>query len=100
MEDSVLERISDARRRLRPWHDPEASDYDILGIEANASLVAIRRAYLRQMKLWHPDRFPRDSAFQREAELATKCINEAYWALTEQVRTRSRPPRHKDYRAK
>jgi len=49
----------------------------------------IRRAYLNLVQVWHPDHFPKDSVIQQEAELATTCINEAYWALRPAKRARS-----------
>jgi hypothetical protein len=80
-EESVLERANGPTGRRRPWHDPRASAYEILGVEEGASPATVRRAYLNLVRLWHPDRFRQDSALQQEAQLATKCINEAYWLL-------------------
>jgi hypothetical protein len=43
------------------------------------------------VQIWHPDRFPKDPALQREAQFATKRINEAYLALRPARRARSGP---------
>jgi curved DNA-binding protein CbpA len=75
----VLERANGPAGHHRPWRHPRATPYEILGVDEDASPAVIRRAYLRLVQVWHPDRFPKDSALQREAESATKCLNEAYW---------------------
>src|ERR1041384_8103288 len=86
----VLERSTGPTGWLRPWHDPRASPHEILGIDESASPAAIRRVYLHLVQIWHPDRFRQDTALQREAQFATKRINEAYWALKSGGRLRSR----------
>jgi hypothetical protein len=91
MEEPVLERVSGRAGYTRPWHDPRASPYEILGVEADASPATVRRAYLNLVRLWHPDRFRYDSSLQQEAHLATKCINEAFWSLKQRKRVRSKP---------
>jgi hypothetical protein len=87
----VLERAYGPTGHPRPWHDPRASPYEILGVAADASPATVRRAYLNLVRLWHPDRFRHDSALQEEAHLATKCINEAFWSLKRRSRVRSNP---------
>lgn len=85
----MLERANGPTGRPRPWHDPRASPYEILGVEEGAPPATIRRAYLNLVRLWHPDRFRQNSALRQEAEFATTCLNEAYWALRPAKRTRS-----------
>jgi hypothetical protein len=85
----VLERANGPTGRRQPWHDPRSTPYEILGVETDASPAAMRRAYLKLMQIWHPDRFPRGSALNQEAQFATTCINEAYWRLRPAKRPRS-----------
>lgn len=51
---------------------------DILGVGVDATPRDVRRAYLIQVRLWHPDRFVNDPSGQRRAEELLKGINEAY----------------------
>ncbi|MDP8924843.1 MAG: J domain-containing protein [Chloroflexota bacterium] len=63
----------------------------MLGVAADASPESIRRAYLKRVRAWHPDRFPNDPARLQQAEAATKLINEAYATLS-QARGAHSPP--------
>ena len=87
----MLERASRGTSRSIPWRDRQASAHEILGVEAAASPETIRRAYLKLIQAWHPDRFPNDPMLRREAERAAKRINEAYEALCPPRRARWRP---------
>ena len=55
--------------------------YRALGLQPGASAKEARRAYLRLVKQWHPDRFARDSRSQSIAQEKLKEINEAYTFL-------------------
>jgi TonB family protein len=73
------------QRRGQSFTLEPVSDYDsdcrILEIEPGASPVEVRRAYLDQTKIWHPDRFSNDNRLQKKAEEKLKQINLAYQRL-------------------
>jgi hypothetical protein len=57
--------------------------YTVLGLPQGATAEAIRAAYFRLAKLWHPDRLPTELADMRpHAELVFTRICEAHRALT------------------
>ncbi|MBI4384942.1 MAG: DnaJ domain-containing protein [Nitrospinae bacterium] len=67
--------------------------YKILKLTPGATIAEIKKAYRQQVKFWHPDRFPRESArLQKKAHDMLKEINEAYKKveLFEKSRTRER----------
>lgn len=86
------------------------SAYEVLGVTADASPELIRRAYLKRVRAWHPDRFPNDPSRLQQAEAATKLINEAYATLSQARDAQSAPgsqagvsrkaPRHRAGRAR
>lgn len=55
--------------------------FEILGITKQANQEEIKKAYRKQMTLWHPDKFPNDIAKKNIAEEKSKKINEAYSLL-------------------
>lgn len=55
--------------------------YDVLELTDASSKTEIKRAYLRMVKKWHPDRFFNDQKLQSRAEQKMKIINEAYYTL-------------------
>ncbi len=55
--------------------------YRALGLQPGASATELRRAYLRLVKQWHPDRFAHDARRQSIAQEKVKAINEAYTFL-------------------
>jgi WD40 repeat protein len=58
--------------------------YEILELRPGASAKAIKQAYRRLVKQWHPDRFARATGTEQdEAEQRIKAINEAYEYLKE-----------------
>ena len=59
----------------------ERSHYDVLGVSPGAKPDAIRRAYLRQARRWHPDRPSGDSEQMR-------AVNEA-WEVLGDIRARA-----------
>ena len=60
---------------------PGRSHYDVLGVSPGAKPDAIRRAYLRQARRWHPDRPSGDSEQMR-------AVNEA-WQVLGDLRSRA-----------
>src|SRR5215475_13912254 len=52
--------------------------YGLLGVEHEASAHAIRDAYRRMIKRWHPDLYPAGSQQHAEATQMTVAINNAY----------------------
>ncbi len=52
--------------------------YELLGLKPGASEEEIKQAYRDLARVWHPDRFARDSRLQKKAEEKMKEINEAY----------------------
>jgi hypothetical protein len=59
---------------------PELS-YQVLEIEAGASEAEIKQAYRNLAKVWHPDRFARDSVLQQKAQEKFQLITAAYELL-------------------
>lgn len=60
---------------------PGRSHYDVLGVSPDAKADAIRRAYLRQARRWHPDRPTGDAERMR-------AVNEA-WEVLSDIRSRA-----------
>ncbi len=56
--------------------------YAVLEIPPNASASEIKRAWLEQLQVWHPDRFTHAPALHRKAEARTQVINQAYQTLS------------------
>jgi DnaJ domain len=52
--------------------------YRALGLQPGASAREVRRAYLKLVKQWHPDRYTRDLRAQSLAQERVKEVNEAY----------------------
>lgn len=55
--------------------------YGLLGVEHEASAHAIKDAYRRMIKRWHPDLYPAGSTEHSEATQMTVAINSAYKAI-------------------
>ncbi|MDE0117675.1 MAG: J domain-containing protein [bacterium] len=60
---------------------PSPSHYDVLGVSPSAKPDAVRRAYLRQARRWHPDRPSGDTERMR-------AVNEA-WQVLGDIRSRA-----------
>jgi curved DNA-binding protein CbpA len=56
-------------------------NYEILGLQANASLQEVKQAHRKLAKTWHPDRFLNNPHQKQEAEEKIRQINQAYEAL-------------------
>lgn len=52
--------------------------YATLGVAPDAAPLEIRRAYLRLVRTWHPDRYSHDPAMQQRAAEMLKVVNDAY----------------------
>jgi curved DNA-binding protein CbpA len=60
------------------------SFFRVLGLPENAGNEAVRAAYIRLAKVWHPDRLPADLApFCSEVEKIASVINRAHQMLTD-----------------
>lgn len=65
--------------------EPRPGDYyAILGVRASASLPELKRAYHREAKRWHPDRYvAADSALYARAGRRMRQLTEAYHVLSD-----------------
>jgi len=63
-----------------------------LGLQPGASRSAIKAAYLRLVKQWHPDQFAQDPQQQQQAEAKLQEINLAYGYLKDRARAASQSP--------
>jgi DnaJ-domain-containing protein 1 len=55
--------------------------YRVLGLPSDSSALRIKREYRRLAKLWHPDKFPHNTAEQRHAAERMRAINSAYQSI-------------------
>jgi hypothetical protein len=62
--------------------------FDILQVSPGATLREARRAYLRLVKRWHPDRFADNPQLLETAQEKLKIINSAYEEATAAICTR------------
>jgi len=56
-----------------------------LGLPKDASWSEVKRVYLEQLKVWHPDRLGSDEALRKKGEEKTKLINRTFHQLREMV---------------
>ena len=56
--------------------------YETLGIPRDASAGRVKRSYRSLVKIYHPDRFPSESAEKAAAEKRIRDINIAYSVLS------------------
>jgi len=69
---------------------------EILGVDKNASLEDVKRAFYKQSRQNHPDLFP-DNKVKHQKYLN---ITEAYSALVEEIKTTSNVKKHDKFRGK
>ena len=55
--------------------------FEILGVNRYSTNAEIKKAYILQIKKWHPDKYSNQSEKQVEALEKSKCINLAYELL-------------------
>src|SRR6516165_11828330 len=84
MTDSTWEeqcRRADERAKKAREKKERRDPYEVLGVQRDASLEQIKKAYRKRVKEWHPDRHPtskKDECTQRIIE-----INAAYEILSD-----------------
>lgn len=59
--------------------------YQVLELSPLANTADIKKAWLEQLQVWHPDRFTHAPALHRKAEARTQLINQAYQTLSDPV---------------
>jgi len=59
--------------------------YTVLELLPSATSADIKKAWLEQVQVWHPDRFHHSSNLRRKAELRTQMINQAYQTLSDPI---------------
>jgi len=69
---------------------------EILGVDKNASLEDVKKAFYKQSRQNHPDLFP-DNKVKHQKYLN---ITEAYSALVEEIKTTSNVKKHDKFRGK
>lgn len=74
--------------RLQMASSSSTDFYKVLGLSQSASIADIRKAYKKRSLETHPDRFPVDSAAQREATGQFQEVNNAYYVLSDPGRRR------------
>ena len=57
--------------------------YTLLELLPTATEADIKKAWLEQIQVWHPDRFGHAPALHRKAEARTQLINQAYQTLSD-----------------
>jgi curved DNA-binding protein CbpA len=77
----MLARMRDQLLLEPRWRNPEATPYELLGIDPGAPVDVIRRTYLHLVSYCHPDRYPDAPHLRAQAEFVTKRVNEAYREL-------------------
>ncbi|HEX9626062.1 MAG TPA: J domain-containing protein [Acidiferrobacterales bacterium] len=66
--------------------------YRTLGIEAGCGWPELRRAYQRQVRAWHPDRYPAEHPAHPEANERIKAVNIAFDRLADHYQRHGRLP--------
>lgn len=67
-----------ATRSVRPDLNAFLDAYGVLGVEYGASSLEIAKAFKRQARAHHPDRYPAGSPEQRQATERMTALNAAY----------------------
>lgn|GEM_PF-2001672 len=95
MSESVIAEDLDCDRscplRIRLTMSIARHHYETLGLQPDASLEEVKRAYRTLAKTWHPDRFTHDPGLKQQAEEKIKAINHAYEFLRQHLQTHAPP---------
>jgi hypothetical protein len=59
--------------------------YSLLELLPTATEADIKKAWLEQIQVWHPDRFGHAPTLHRKAETRTQLINQAYQTLSDPI---------------
>lgn len=59
--------------------------YQVLELSPLASATDIKKAWIEQLQVWHPDRFTHAPTLHSKAEARTQLINQAYQTLSDPV---------------
>jgi hypothetical protein len=59
--------------------------YTLLELLSTATEAEVKKAWLEQIQVWHPDRFGHAPTLHRKAEARTQLINQAYQTLSDQA---------------
>ena len=59
--------------------------YTLLELLPTATEAEIKKAWLEQIQVWHPDRFGHAPALHKKAEARTQLINQAFQTLSDQA---------------
>ena len=70
------------------WHEA----YRLLDVPVDASAGTVRSAYLRAVRLWHPDRFSGDPALEHRATARMSALNGAYALIADAPLRSFHPP--------
>jgi hypothetical protein len=75
----------EAKKPSSPQYYEGQSDWEILGVPRGSTKSIIKKAYVKLLREWHPDKVEDTSNPQKvkEAHKRTQRINQAYEALTE-----------------
>jgi len=76
-------------RDSQPVAGTMTTHYETLGIPREASAGWVKRSYRSLVKIYHPDRYPSESAEKAAAEKKIREINEAYSVLSKPTRRAS-----------
>ena len=59
--------------------------YTLLELLPNATEAEIKKSWLEQIQVWHPDRFNHSPTLHIKAEARTQLINQAYQTLSDPI---------------
>jgi curved DNA-binding protein CbpA len=68
--------------------------YTLLELLPTATEADIKKAWLEQIQVWHPDRFGHAPTLHRKAEARTQLLNQAYQTLSDPIARTSYDAKH------